>query len=139
MTPCVEAPGAKDKKGYGRKWFNGRVVRAHRLAYCLANGVDLESIRDLMVRHSCDNPPCINPEHLLLGTVQDNTNDREHRGRNRPQAAWEASKKVRDSDVEEIKRLYVKGSKEFGQRQLAERFGVTQPQISKILRGVQRA
>ncbi|MGU2415998.1 HNH endonuclease [Burkholderia cenocepacia] len=139
MSACIEAPGAKDRKGYGRKYHKGKTVRAHRLAYCQFHGLELREIDGLVVRHSCDNPSCINPEHLLIGTVQDNTDDREARGRNRFDVAWEANKVVSDADVKAIRELYVPRSREFGQYALAKRFGVTQPQISKILRGVQRA
>ncbi len=53
----------------------------HRVAYCEANGVTLEAIKGIIVRHTCDNPGCVNPDHLILGSHQDNSNDMVQRGR----------------------------------------------------------
>ena len=79
---CIEFDGARlSSGGYGAIRHEGKVVRAHRLAYCHANGVTLESIAGFEVRHSCDNPPCINPAHLLLGTHTDNMRDMFERDR----------------------------------------------------------
>lgn len=58
-----------------------RCVRLHRLVYCKAHGLALADISGKAVRHTCDNPRCINPEHLLLGTWADNNRDRAERGR----------------------------------------------------------
>ena len=53
----------------------------HRAEYCLANGLTLEDIAGLVVMHTCDNPRCINPEHLVLGTQRDNMLDMRNKGR----------------------------------------------------------
>lgn len=58
-----------------------RCVMLHRLVYSQHSGVSLAAMADLVVRHICDNPRCINPEHLLLGTKADNNRDRAERGR----------------------------------------------------------
>jgi len=81
---CIEWINSVDRWGYGRIRFGGKTVGTHRAAYVLAYGPIPEG---LLVRHSCDNPPCCNPEHLLLGTVQDNVDDRVARNRSyRPSA-----------------------------------------------------
>ncbi|WP_083195220.1 HNH endonuclease signature motif containing protein [Pararhodobacter sp. CCB-MM2] len=65
-------------KGYGQLWVGKTNVRAHRLAYEIANGpVPV----DLMVRHKCDNPLCCNPAHLEVGTHEENMRDKAVRGR----------------------------------------------------------
>lgn len=75
---CWEFRGSRDDYGYGQMWFEGRALRAHRAAYLTNHG----SIPDgWVVRHRCDNPPCVNPAHLEVGTLADNNRDRAERGR----------------------------------------------------------
>ncbi len=64
---------------YGALNLNGIVTGSHRVAYAIANGSIPD---DLLVRHSCDNPPCCNPKHLIAGTQADNVQDMITRGRN---------------------------------------------------------
>lgn len=64
--------------GYGMVSFNGANVGAHRLMYQLRVGPIPEG---MFVCHRCDNPPCCNPEHLFLGTTEDNTSDKMTKGR----------------------------------------------------------
>lgn len=75
---CWEFVAARDRHGYGISWHDGRVMRAARIAYALANGPIPDG---LLVRHTCDNPPCVNPAHLILGTQRDNILDAKERGR----------------------------------------------------------
>jgi hypothetical protein len=77
-TPCIEWTGARDRYGYGMRRWNGRTTRAHRVAWEQANG---PIPAGLSVLHRCDNPPCINVDHLYAGTHQDNMRDRGLRGR----------------------------------------------------------
>lgn len=69
--------GALNSKGYGCLGIGGKRWLAHRIAYALSKG---EPGR-LIIRHSCDNPRCCNPAHLLSGTHQDNSADAASRGR----------------------------------------------------------
>ena len=70
--------GSKTVQGYGRISIAGKLVATHRIAYEMFKG----KIPDgLQIRHSCDNPPCCNPAHLLLGTNFDNVQDKIQRGR----------------------------------------------------------
>lgn len=75
---CMNWLGVKNKDGYGMACYKGVVVRAHRLSYLHHVGL---SDSDKLVLHRCDNRLCINPEHLYLGSNQDNTNDMKVRDR----------------------------------------------------------
>lgn len=90
-TGCLEWRHFTDPKGYGFTRYYGKNIGAHRLAWILTNGEIGDS--NLFVCHHCDNPGCINPDHLFLGTIQDNTQDMINKGR----AFWQKD----DATVEE--------------------------------------
>ena len=75
---CIEWTKSKDRDGYGLHWNGTKMVRAHRVAYEEYYG-SFDS--ELSVCHICDNPSCVNPKHLFLGTQQDNMNDRKQKNR----------------------------------------------------------
>lgn len=74
---CWLWTGKRMWQGYGMVW-DGRTRRAHRVAYELENG---RIPAGMLVLHSCDNPPCVKPAHLFLGTQQDNMDDKVAKGR----------------------------------------------------------
>lgn len=107
---CWPFIGASNgKKGYGVLSEGGdstgkSPLYAHRLAYCLANGLDYQDLqRSQEVRHSCDRPACCNPQHLSLGTSKDNKADAIAKGRMFWQKAQRDAKGqfVKDPDVED--------------------------------------
>lgn len=75
---CWLWTAARDRDGYGSFWLQGEQVRAHRVAYALLHPGEVVP-EELVVRHECDNPPCV--RHLILGTRLDNDLDRVARGR----------------------------------------------------------
>ena len=74
---CMEWTGHRDPKGYGRYSSHSGEVLAHRLAYIMHYG----PVGSKHVLHRCDNPSCCNPQHLFLGSNQDNMDDKVAKGR----------------------------------------------------------
>lgn len=79
MSECWEWLGRRSKEGYGRFWRNGKEETAHREAYRRFVGPIPEGLCVLL---TCDNPPCVRPEHLWVGTRTDNNKDRVTKARN---------------------------------------------------------
>lgn len=78
---CWPWLGNRTASGYGRVRVAGRLMYAHRVAFLLGVGPLADG---LLVRHACDNPPCVNPGHLDSGTHTQNMADRAMRGRSHP-------------------------------------------------------
>jgi hypothetical protein len=129
---CWEWTACKDRHGYGLIGVGGhRVVYAHRVAYELFVGA---IPRGKQVLHQCDNPLCVRPTHLFIGTNADNRADSVAKGR---QARGEQNgrAKLTRLQIQEIRRQYQPNSHEFGGRALGRRHGVSQPTIWNILHG----
>lgn len=126
--------------GYGYLGVGGRAGRptqAHRVSWTLHYGPIPEG---LWVLHRCDNPPCVNPAHLFLGTVGDNNRDMYAKGRagtqTRPHAmvrgAAHHRSKLTDTQIQEIRAAYAAGG--VRQKDLAAQYGVYQSTIGRIIR-----
>jgi hypothetical protein len=128
-TGCWNWIRYKSKEGYGRVNREGRLWLAHRWAYKVAYGAAPDN---LCVCHRCDNPACVNPDHLFLGTHRDNSIDRNRKGRNSPRTGSRNGRaKLTEEDVRQIRALYMAG--ETTQVQLAEMFGIAQANISAAI------
>lgn len=124
---CWEWTGYRDRKGYGRMQDNalGEVL-AHRISYIEHHGPIPDGLH---VLHSCDNPPCINPDHLRVGTNDDNMRDRAERNRHaRLFGERNPRAKLTESDVLAIR------LSSLPQKELAARYAVSQSNISVIKR-----
>lgn len=126
---CIEHKGCLNNMGYGQVRRKGVTHLAHRLV--AAEKFGAVAIVGKVVRHSCDNPKCVNPDHLELGTQAQNLADmvnrnRQARGAQLPQA------KLNEASVEEIRKLYT-GKGGPTQKELALRFGVSQSRISYVI------
>lgn len=124
---CWEFGGSRGGQGYGVVGRNGKLVATHRLAYETWVGPIPEGH---VVRHKCDNRPCINPDHLETGTRADNNRDTAERG------GHAGRRKLSDDDVFDV--LWLSGlGATYGA--IARAFGVSAVQVSNICRGKQRA
>lgn len=76
---CWNWSKAKSGAGYGLCYINQEVVLAHRVAWALHHAKEIPE--GMVIRHSCDNPACVNPAHLVVGSQRDNIRDAIQRGR----------------------------------------------------------
>jgi len=117
------------KNGYGRVFQNNREVKAHRASFAAFCG----PVNDKWVLHKCDVRACVNPDHLYLGTRDENTEDMMRRGRacltGAPKGEANSQSKLTDEMVSEI-RLSPESS-----YALASRLPVTPSMVRRIRRG----
>jgi hypothetical protein len=119
--------GAKNKK-YGILNFRNRnSMPAHRMSYILFRG---EIPDGILACHTCDNPPCVNPQHIFLGTTQHNTEDMMRKGRSMKGEKHPLAKLTED-DILKIRNLHKQGMK---QTKIAEMFNVLASYINCIIK-----
>lgn len=129
---CWLWTGFREHSGYGKFRINRSTspVPAHRFSYELENGPISDPT--LIVRHTCDNPPCVNPAHLLIGTKLDNAHDRDSRGRSGVVGVNNPHAKLTEDQVREIRRRYTGAWGEMSP--LMREFGITAPAFYAIVR-----
>ena len=127
---CWEWQLCKNDDGYGMFSHRGRTVGAHKISWIIHNGAIPQG---LCVCHSCDNPGCVNPKHLFVGTHAENMADRNRKGRARGGSLpgeLSPSSKFSTEAVLTMRRLYTNGVL---QRVIAERYNTSQPVVSGIV------
>ena len=129
---CWEWNGATHSKGYGqiKRPKTRTQIPAHRLSYLIYRG---EIPDGMLVCHSCDNPKCVKPSHLFLGTYQDNSQDMAKKNRHLFGERNNKSKLTREK-VLAIHRLYHEEG--VSQGKIAKSFGIGQATVWKILHGI---
>lgn len=119
---CWIWTAGRSEYGYGRLFFRGKARKAHRVAYELTHG---PIPTGLFVCHACDNPACVRPDHLWLGTNQDNLVDASRKGRI-PQS------KLTPTTVREIRAALAAGEPK---KVIARRYGVAPHAIRLLAAG----
>jgi len=128
--PCWLWTGAANESGYGVLTWNKRVERAHRISYVIHKGPIPSGA---MIRHRCDNPPCVNPDHLEPGTAADNSADMVVRGRSIASGICgerHGMAKLTESQVLEIRAAAESGA---STRSLAQIYRVSRNSVRNIV------
>lgn len=133
-SQCWEWTGVRRKRpngelSYGRLVHCGKEYLAHRVAWIIFKG---EIPLNLEVCHRCDNPACVNPEHLFVGTHKENMHDcmnkkRHHHG---------LTHRSRKLDAQKIKEIFKLKEQKISNLEIAKRMGVKAPSIRKVLTGM---
>jgi len=130
-TGCWEWQGAISGGRYGHLWIAGRNVYAHRIAWALHYG---PLKKGQLVLHKCDNPKCVNPDHLFLGTHQDNMDDCVKKGRS-ARGSKSGRSKLNEEQVLEIKKKLAEPHYYHKVRDLAKEYNVHDVTIYSIKKG----
>lgn len=126
---CWEWLGAKTRGGYGHMRYHDGTKWTMKRAHIVSHWLHKGPTRGLLVCHTCDNPSCVNPRHLFLGTHSDNGQDMSRKGRatkGKPAAI------LSEKEVEDIRRLSKEGMQN---KDIATKFKVSRTTISLIING----
>lgn len=124
---CWEWTAALLITGYGHfRGHNGQTIKAHRFAWIETNGPIPDGLN---VLHRCDNPKCVRPSHLFLGTKADNSRDMAEKGRS-TQGIKDSQAKLDDDKVRLIRQQSAEG---VSQPEIANRFGIDKSNVSRIV------
>ncbi len=126
---CWVWQGSVANSGYGTLLVNGSLKLAHRLSYELHKGPIPVG---LFACHTCDNRPCVNPDHLFAGTPLDNVLDMMQKGRGL-KGEQRHNAKLTEKDAAEIRRVYAEGGVSYAK--LAEAYGVNRSLVGFVVRG----
>lgn len=123
---CIEWTGSKLPSGYGRFRNGNKIELAHRYI-ASQHGFDISG---KVVCHTCDNPACVNIDHLFVGTQADNVHDMFNKNRN--PKYFNKKKKLTDSDVINIR------ASTLNRIELAKKYNVTPQYVISVKRGLYR-
>lgn len=130
---CWVWTGSNNGQGYGTigaMEIGRRHIRAHRLSYMWHRG---EIPEGMVVCHKCDNPPCVNPEHLFLGTPADNMRDRNIKGRHWAQRGENHCRAILTEElVKKLRAEYVPGHG--GGWRLARKYNLQGPTVMRVIK-----
>lgn len=131
---CWEWQGARQKYGHGLMSVKGKHQKAHRISFEIHNG---PIPAGMVVRHKCDNPPCVNPDHLELGTLADNNRDRDERGRHvKLEGEAHGMHKLTDRQVATIRRFAEE--RKLTRVAIARQFGISEGYLYALIKGRKR-
>ncbi len=128
-SDCIEWTAYKNRKGYGLFWFVDKVYIASRLALMAKLGREL--LPDMQTIHSCDNPPCVNQNHLSEGSAKDNSEDKWNKGRAADVKGIKNGRAI--LSPEKVMLILVA---EGTQVEIGKRFGVSRQTVSCIQNGL---
>jgi len=121
LDECWPWKASRTNAGYGQFGVQGKVVGAHRVAYCLHYGVWPDA-----ARHTCNNPVCCNPRHIIDPTAP-------RRAPISHLQPMHSQSRHNDAEIRQMRELYARGKAT--QAQLAQQYGATQPWIGQVVRG----
>lgn len=129
MQDCIDHGQKGNSGGYGHAKRDNRTVYAHRKAYADYHKLDVFKLPGV-VRHTCDNPRCINPTHLVIGTHKDNSADMVGRGRCKaPPGEHHGNSRLTKEQVNMIRERYIPRSMTHGARALGRELGISEATI----------
>jgi hypothetical protein len=127
LDRCWDWSGTLSKAGYGKIKVGDVHTTAHRISWAIHYGPVPEG---MCVLHKCDNRCCVNPNHLMLGTIEDNNLDRVAKGRSAPlMGSALPQAKLTDDQVRQIREMYRIG---LSQSVIGAKFNMAQQSIQKI-------
>ena len=137
QSGCWEWRGAKNENNYGVLGIGRRregLIKAHRCSYQIFRFVEL--VKDELVCHKCDNPSCVNPKHLFIGSNKDNVHDMMKKGRNSlpPIHNGKANKQAK-IDENKVRELFYLNAQGLSSRKIASKLGISKTTVLNVLNG----